>query len=258
MKGVIKSLLTLLFTVATVVALDRLQSALAEKNQSCPSNFVRLSHRCYFFSKEKATWQDAFFQCHSMKSNLAIIKNRNQDKLINRVLTGKSMEPLERWLGGRFDWQRKQWKWAASGKPLSYNGFGWPMRKKDESQLQWNCIVVDPNWGYRWNSRSCLEDKHFICQRKVNSNEKWKNKIAAQQNSSRLNEIPIPTAKNGVDNLKSRQRIQSRHVNPNLGLSKTKKTKKARLHNSYNQNSFQEINDEPYKGRRNKASSNYH
>lgn len=79
----------------------------------------------------------------------------------------------------------------------------------------------------------------------------WKN----QQNSSRLNEIPIPNAKNGVDNLKSQQRIQSRHINPNLGSSK--KTKKAHFHNSYNQNSLDEINDEPYKRRRNKASGDY-
>lgn len=57
-------------------------------------------------------------------------------------------EPLERWLGGRFDWQRKQWKWAASGKPLSYKGFDWSVNQH-ENGLQWNCIVVDPNLEYR-------------------------------------------------------------------------------------------------------------
>lgn len=55
-------------------------------------------------------------------------------------------EPLERWLGGVFDWGKQSWKWAASGKPLQFNGFG---ESQKEENLRWQCIIMDPSIGYR-------------------------------------------------------------------------------------------------------------
>uniref|UniRef100_A0A6P7FW64 NKG2-C type II integral membrane protein-like n=1 Tax=Diabrotica virgifera virgifera TaxID=50390 RepID=A0A6P7FW64_DIAVI len=57
----------------------------------CPPKFIRQGHRCYFFSKEAITWSEALFQCREMHSNLAIIQNRNQDKLIRSFLSKKTL-----------------------------------------------------------------------------------------------------------------------------------------------------------------------
>ncbi|KAJ8964446.1 hypothetical protein NQ314_004905 [Rhamnusium bicolor] len=62
-----------------------------KRSYVCPPKFVRQGHRCYFFSKEPATWQDAHFHCRDMHSNIAIIKNANQDKLIRNFLSTKSL-----------------------------------------------------------------------------------------------------------------------------------------------------------------------
>ncbi|CAF4904465.1 unnamed protein product [Pieris macdunnoughi] len=32
----------------------------------CPPMFIRLGHSCYFFSENKATWQNALFTCKKM------------------------------------------------------------------------------------------------------------------------------------------------------------------------------------------------
>ncbi|RZB40372.1 uncharacterized protein BDFB_007250, partial [Asbolus verrucosus] len=167
-----------------------------KRSYVCPPNFVRLSHRCYYFSKEPATWQDAYFQCRDLHSNLAIIRNSNQDKLIRRTLNRKTLAPLERWLGGLYDWEQMTWKWAASGKPLVYQGFS-QMEAEDKEKLRWHCIIVDPNLQYKWNTRSCLEQKHFICHTKIKIvTSKGKKKLQRQYNANKynkLNEIPVPT-----------------------------------------------------------------
>ncbi|CAG9771469.1 unnamed protein product [Ceutorhynchus assimilis] len=207
-KRVISNVL-LFLSIVTATSVERK----AAKNYGCPSNFIRLSHRCYFFSKEKATWQDAFYQCHSMHSSLAIIRNSNQDKLIKKTLSKNTMEPLERWLGGRYDWQQKRWKWAASGKPLSYKGFDKSVNQEEEI-LQWNCIIIDPLLQLKWNFRSCLEQKHFICHKKIQSitNNKPRKKQMKQKqyNTKYLNEIPIPDLPNDISentiSLESQQR----------------------------------------------------
>lgn len=54
----------------------------------------------------------------------------------------------ERWLGGLYDWEQMAWKWAASGKPLTYQAFGKTIDDKEE--LRWHCIIMDPRLQYRY------------------------------------------------------------------------------------------------------------
>lgn len=56
--------------------------------------------------------------------------------------------PLERWLGGVYDWEQMSWKWAASGKPLTYQGFA-DSEPEQKEKLRWHCIIVDPTKQYR-------------------------------------------------------------------------------------------------------------
>lgn len=65
-----------------------------KRSYVCPPNFVRLSHKCYFFSSYMATFQDAYWKCRDLHSNLAIIKNANQDKLIKQTLYRDSLGKL--------------------------------------------------------------------------------------------------------------------------------------------------------------------
>lgn len=192
-----KSLLLVALASITVFA-EHIRSPV-KRSYACPPKFIRLSHRCYFFSKEKTTWQEAYFQCQSMHSNLAIIKNINQEKLIRKTLSRSSLEPLERWIGGRFDWQQKRWKWAASGKTVLYDGFDSSVNQTEEN-LQWNCIVIDPKLDYKWNSKSCLQEKHFICHKKIQTitNNRSRKKLLQQYNMNPLNEVPIPDISNDI------------------------------------------------------------
>lgn len=162
----------------------------------CPPKFVRQGHRCYFFSKQAMTWSDALFECREKHSNLAIVQNKNQDKLIRSFLSKKTLDPLERWLGGVYDWGNMAWKWAASGKALSYNGFPKEAAQQNKETLQWHCIIMDPAKQYLWSSRTCTEKKHFICQTRLKMvDNKDKKKLYRQYNASKdnkLNEIPVP------------------------------------------------------------------
>ncbi|KAJ8920843.1 hypothetical protein NQ315_015635 [Exocentrus adspersus] len=189
-------LLVIVSVLALSCAQDLQEKQHVKRSYVCPPKFVRQGHRCYFFSKEPATWQDAHFKCRDMHSNIAIIKNWNQDKLLRSFLSKRPVALVERWLGGVYDWEQMAWKWAASGKPLSYNGFQQKMDKEDKEKLRWHCIIMDPALDYRWNSRSCVEQKHFICHTKLKIvSSKDKKKLRRQykvDKDNKLNEIPVP------------------------------------------------------------------
>ncbi|KAL1496953.1 hypothetical protein ABEB36_007997 [Hypothenemus hampei] len=215
-----------------------------------------------------------------MHSHLAIIKNANQDRLIRKTLNKKTLEPLERWLGGRFDWHRKQWKWAASGKPLTFKGFDKSVNLESNDTLQWSCIITDPRLEYRWNAKSCLEEKHFICHKKIFTitNNKSRTKLLEQYKTNKLNEIPIPEVSNDIertfDTLKRQlqtskpslfnvETLPTTYQNHELNKKKKKKKRKSRpLHvvrpfsnGTFNENSgpLVMMNDQALRRRTKKA-----
>lgn len=85
-----------LFLTVSVISAHNFNSTqhekkIAKKSYVCPPKFIRQGHRCYFFSKNSASWQEAYFACRDMRSNLAIIRNPYQDKLIKNFLNSKGL-----------------------------------------------------------------------------------------------------------------------------------------------------------------------
>lgn len=60
----------------------------------CPPDFMRLGNKCYFFSNNTATWQEAYFHCKDFHSNLAIIKSAHQNKILRMALSKDSIGKL--------------------------------------------------------------------------------------------------------------------------------------------------------------------
>lgn len=53
---------------------------------SCPHDFVLIGKKCYLFSSDRQTWQDAYWKCSGANSTLAIITNAEQDDLLRNFL----------------------------------------------------------------------------------------------------------------------------------------------------------------------------
>ena len=158
----------------------------------CPPEYLKLNQHCYFFSKNKTTWQDAFFTCQDLQGKFAIIKHVNQDKMLRNFLNKISMVNEERWIGGMYDWEQMKWKWGASGQEMVFQGFS--QMEEDKEKLQWHCTILDPQLGYKWNARSCLEQKYYICQTKpkLRGGGKKKQHTYRTDKYNKLNEVPLP------------------------------------------------------------------
>ncbi|KAK9869650.1 hypothetical protein WA026_003397 [Henosepilachna vigintioctopunctata] len=166
-----------------------------KKHYVCPKYFVRIARRCYFFSRNAVTWQEAFYQCRDKNSNIAIIKTANQDRRIRKILHRPIHATKERWLGGMYNWKQMKWLWAASGKPLTYQGFA---NQNFTENQNWHCIVMDPALDYKWNTKPCIEKKPYICHKKAEVLTKTNN-FFEYAGSNDLNEIlPSNGESNGI------------------------------------------------------------
>ena len=110
---------------------------------TCPVNFHLVGKKCYFFSQDSDIWDSAFYKCQDLYGELAVFKNTKQDVRLKSLLKKVKISDDHRWIGGRYDWQSLNWKWAATGNVVRQSVY------KTES-LTWACLVWDPAIATRW------------------------------------------------------------------------------------------------------------
>ena len=68
---------------------------------------------------------------------------------------------MERWVGGRYDWNGQHWIWGATGQSMSFLGFGELTNARPQ---EWHCIFLDPEQALKWNHKLCTQLLHYICE----------------------------------------------------------------------------------------------
>ncbi|XP_063862308.1 C-type Lectin CRL-like [Scylla paramamosain] len=150
-------LLILLATRGKVYGQARVQY----RRYACPPDFIHLGHRCYYFSSEMATWHSAHFLCKDLGSQMAALETRWEDNNIRSYLNRSEFAPLNRWVGGIYNWSRRKWKWAPSATVMSYNGF---LTQQFPRSSRWQCVYLSPRLDYRWNHQFCTTSMHYLCE----------------------------------------------------------------------------------------------
>ncbi|XP_022121917.2 uncharacterized protein LOC110997869 [Pieris rapae] len=165
----------------------------------CPPMFIRLGHSCYFFSENKATWQNALFSCKDRGGNLSV-PARWEDRNLRNYLNRPGIEKASRWIGGIYDYVSKAWKWGGELREMHYQSFS-KMKKMTPEELQFHCIAMTPELLYRWAARTCYEPRQFICQTKLKKVPKSKLKELRRryQRMGKINEITAPSVSREVD-----------------------------------------------------------
>lgn len=138
-----------------------------EKIYICPRNMITLGNKCYTFSTDKADFYNAHQNCKKNNQKLAIVKSRRQDRLLRIFLNSNFVPSRERWIGGIYDWKKKQWKWARTGQLIRYKGFLKDILNRKSKSLAWSAIIYDPSVENQWNIRNAWEEKFYICQVKA-------------------------------------------------------------------------------------------
>ncbi|XP_022908901.1 uncharacterized protein [Onthophagus taurus] len=126
----------------------------------CSDGFVKIHNFCYYFSVEAENFDGAEFKCRERKSNLAVIHNKRQDRELKNYLIKQYAASVPRWLGGQYNWIKKQWVWRLNGKLIKYQSF----LPNNNASSEWNCLLSHPSYNFNWIGSKCWEKQYFICQ----------------------------------------------------------------------------------------------
>ena len=132
---------------------------------SCPAGWEREGDRCYFFSNEKKTWDEAEETCKvKHKGHLASVPSEQVHKYLQRKKTSG-------WIGGvNKDFynpvnEDSTWVWTDCSE---WDFDGWEEEepsKGQDSRLE-KCVEYLSD-KHLWNNGFCGNKKKFVCSKKV-------------------------------------------------------------------------------------------
>ncbi|XP_036789827.1 C-type lectin domain family 4 member E-like [Oncorhynchus mykiss] len=136
---------------------DVLSGGLSDLKKTCPEGWQKLESSWYFLSTETKTWKESREDCLERGADLVIIKSDKEKpfpfKLKKRV-----------WIGLTDSDNEGTWKWV-DGTPLT-TGF-WYDPQPDNGVKDCVEIRTDQSPLKAWNYLSCLENRHWICEKGV-------------------------------------------------------------------------------------------
>ncbi|KAF6093019.1 C-type lectin domain containing 17A [Phyllostomus discolor] len=123
---------------------------------TCPEGWLPFEGKCYYFSPNTKSWDEARKFCQENYSHLVIINSFSEQNFVAKA----HRSPRVYWLGLSDKEHEGKWKWL-DGSPvtLSY----WEPAEPNNAHEE-DCGSM--NTGGTWNDLSCNKATYWICERK--------------------------------------------------------------------------------------------
>ncbi|XP_048736790.2 perlucin-like protein [Ostrea edulis] len=151
--------------VLLLLVSERIQAGKAKK---CGYPFRMLGDNCYYFSTDKATWDEAYVNCVHKGGYLANLETLHEYLIIRYQLAGiKNGQNYA--IGGRdFNREKKgsDWRWVGYDRVsrMSYFAFGpsEPNGTKGSPEL---CLWLYAGYKYQFIDVACTSVARYICEK---------------------------------------------------------------------------------------------
>ena len=132
----------------------------------CLPGWYRTGKSCHLFYLESVrSWQKARLFCHTQRSDLAVIPNRNELKHLSSIAANLGGSSKSLYLGLSAE---MRWIWQEIGKTARANLWG-PREPSGDGRcgsllnaIKWNAAWAGQGW--RWNDISCHKKQGYICE----------------------------------------------------------------------------------------------
>uniref|UniRef100_H3B614 Collectin-12 n=1 Tax=Latimeria chalumnae TaxID=7897 RepID=H3B614_LATCH len=132
----------------------------AARTSGCPAQWKNFKDKCYYFSTEEDTFDEAIKFCEERSSIMVIINDREEQQWLKKQINGKGSF----WIGLTDRVKENEWVWL-DGTPLNYTN--WKMGQPDN----WNhghepgedCAGVI--YAGSWNDFYCEDINYIICEK---------------------------------------------------------------------------------------------
>ncbi|KAM7140927.1 C-type lectin domain family 17, member A [Molossus nigricans] len=137
-------------------SLVELRGLLGCNRVTCPEGWLRFEGKCYYFSPNTKSWDEARKFCQENYSHLVIISSIAEQNFVSKA----HRSPRVHWLGLSDREHEGDWKWL-DGSPVTLSF--WEPEEPNNINDE-DCASM--NKGGTWNDLSCNKATYWICERK--------------------------------------------------------------------------------------------
>uniref|UniRef100_A0A8C6SAD5 C-type lectin domain-containing protein n=1 Tax=Neogobius melanostomus TaxID=47308 RepID=A0A8C6SAD5_9GOBI len=130
----------------------------------CRTGWREYESKCYFFSTDTKTWDEANLFCQRQHTNLMSIQDiheRVRHSTNTKCIVQQSPTGISLWMGGHDSITEGGWEWT-DGSPFRY--IHWNAGNPDDYFGE-DCLSILINSGY-WNDDNCDNKRGYICEKR--------------------------------------------------------------------------------------------
>ncbi|KAM9398930.1 CD209 antigen-like protein C isoform 1-T1 [Salvelinus alpinus] len=144
---------------------DYLMTRFSNLKQTCPEGWQQFNSSWYFLSTETKTWEESREDCLERGADLVIINSDMEQQFLIGLNKGA-------WIGLTDSVSEGTWRWVDSTPlTISYWHSQQPDNGRDDPKNgEEDCVELNTEtWppAKAWNDQSCLDNRHWICEKVV-------------------------------------------------------------------------------------------
>ncbi|KAM5238000.1 low affinity immunoglobulin epsilon Fc receptor [Ctenodactylus gundi] len=112
---------------------------------TCPAEWLRFRHKCYYFGKGKKQWIQARFTCEDMEGRLVSIHSTDEQDFLT-----KHAHKEGSWIGLRDLDMEGEFVWM-DGSPMDYSN--WQLGEPNNAEPSEDCVMMKGSG--KWNDAHC-------------------------------------------------------------------------------------------------------
>ncbi|XP_047195193.1 hepatic lectin-like isoform X2 [Hippoglossus stenolepis] len=147
-------------------------TALGVTHEACPrceDGWEPHGGKCYFFSSVTLTWNQSRRQCRSMRGDLVVINNREEQRFLVSRLRGKMDKPEDRfWIGLTDSKNESEWLWVDDTRlnpSLTFWRHYEPDDWKEPNPDGEDCVRMGVEYLKSWSDGSCKSPHKSVCEK---------------------------------------------------------------------------------------------
>nr|QNH72454.1 toxin candidate TRINITY_DN20653_c5_g3_i1.p1 [Ceriantheomorphe brasiliensis] len=133
--------------------------AMQVSGAGCPCGWVLYDGKCYYFSTEKKSWDDARQMCLEQHGDLASINTAQQQAFIDNQLKCLNND-IKFWIGANDKANEGTFVWS-DGSTMSYTN--WAAGEPNDNTNE-DCVEILTK-TFQWNDQQCSDINGYICRK---------------------------------------------------------------------------------------------
>ncbi|XP_045215585.2 perlucin-like [Mercenaria mercenaria] len=132
--------------------------------KQCAKGWVCSETSCYHFTKEKATFTEAFRKCREIRAELVEVNDEKEFQFLKSQADHKNL-PSDFWIALTDSFEEGKWIWMNTWNKASFTKWSPGQPDDNHNHHSEDCVHMIRSKAFKWNDIDCSTTRQFVCEK---------------------------------------------------------------------------------------------